>query len=89
MIEEYGGAAGLIEGFGNTGQVVNQVIGIATAFVYDDVSLAILKAVDLSIGLKVPKDVEIEGLDITLHGEVVQRRRKPGVARPPRNLPRG
>jgi ammonium transporter, Amt family len=73
MIEEYGGAAGLIEGFGNTGQVVNQVIGVATAFVYDAVvSLAILKAVDWSIGLKVPKDVEIEGLDITLHGEVVQ-----------------
>jgi ammonium transporter, Amt family len=73
MIEEYGGAAGLIEGFGNTGQVVNQVIGVATVFVYGAVvSLVILKVIDWTIGLKVPKDVEIEGLDITLHGEVVQ-----------------
>ena len=41
-------------------------------FVYDaEISLIILKAIDGTIGLKVPKDVELEGLDITLHGEVV------------------
>ena len=31
----------------------------------------ILKAIDMTIGLRVTKEVEIEGLDINLHGEVV------------------
>ena len=42
-------------------------------FVYDViVSLIILKLIDWTIGLRVGKEVEIEGLDITLHGEIVQ-----------------
>ena len=32
----------------------------------------ILKVVDLIIGLRVDEETEIEGLDINLHGEVVQ-----------------
>jgi Amt family ammonium transporter len=35
------------------------------------VTYAILKAIDLAIGLRVPMEVEIEGLDINLHGETV------------------
>jgi Amt family ammonium transporter len=70
-IEAYGGTAGLIEG--NAAQVLNQVEGVAIVFVYDViVSLIILKLIDWTIGLRVAKDIETEGLDITLHGEVVQ-----------------
>jgi ammonium transporter, Amt family len=70
-IAAYGGTAGLIEG--NPGQVVNQLIGVATVFVYDAVvTLIILKIVDMTIGLRVAEDVEREGLDLALHGETVQ-----------------
>ena len=70
-VEQYGGTAGLLEG--NSGQVVNQAIGILTVFVYDAVvTLIILKVVDIFIGLRVSDDVEREGLDLALHGETVQ-----------------
>ena len=36
------------------------------------VTLIILKIVDLVIGLRVSEEVEREGLDLALHGEVVQ-----------------
>jgi len=32
----------------------------------------ILKVIDVIMGLRVPQAVEVEGLDINLHGEVVQ-----------------
>jgi Amt family ammonium transporter len=42
-------------------------------FVYDCiVTLIILKIVDLVIGLRVSKDAEQGGLDLELHGEVLQ-----------------
>jgi Amt family ammonium transporter len=70
-VEAYGGTAGLIEG--NPGQVLNQLIGVGTVFVYDVVvTLIILKVVDMVIGLRVSEDVEREGLDLALHGETVQ-----------------
>jgi Amt family ammonium transporter len=70
-IEQYGGTAGLIQG--NPAQVFNQCIGVGTVFVYDAVvTLIILKVVDLVIGLRVPLDVEREGLDLALHGEMIQ-----------------
>ena len=70
-VEAYGGTAGLIEG--NPGQVLNQLIGVGTVFVYDVVvTLIILKIVDMVIGLRVSEDVEREGLDLALHGETVQ-----------------
>ena len=70
-ISEYGGTSGLIEG--NPGQVINQVEGIAIVFVYDAiVSLIILKIIDAIIGLRVTEEVERDGLDLALHGEVVQ-----------------
>jgi Amt family ammonium transporter len=70
-ISEYSGSSGLIEG--NPGQVVNQVIGIATVIVYDGVvSFIILKIIDVVIGLRVTDEVERDGLDLALHGEVVQ-----------------
>jgi ammonium transporter, Amt family len=70
-IEQYGGTAGLIEG--NARQVLNQIIGVAVVFIYDAVvSLIILKIVDMAIGLRVDGDIELEGLDLALHGEAVQ-----------------
>ena len=70
-INEYGGTPGLIEG--NAGQVVSQLIGVGTIFVYDVVvTLIILKVVDLTIGLRVSEEVEREGLDLALHGETIQ-----------------
>ena len=69
-IEQYGGTAGLIQG--NFLQVINQIVGVAIVFIYDViVSLIILKALDLTIGLRVSKEAEMEGLDLTLHGEAV------------------
>jgi ammonium transporter, Amt family len=59
---------GLLEG--NAGQLVNQLIGIAIAWALAIVgTLLILKVVDLVIGLRVPEEHEIQGLDLTQHGE--------------------
>ena len=67
----YGGTAGLIEG--NAAQMINQVQGIAVVIIYDAiVSLILLKVIDAVIGLRVSEEVEREGLDLALHGEVVQ-----------------
>jgi ammonium transporter, Amt family len=70
-IKEYGGTPGLIEG--NAHQVLNQLIGVCIVAAYDAiVSLIILRIVGSFIGLRVKPDVELEGLDIRLHGEAVQ-----------------
>jgi Amt family ammonium transporter len=69
--EAFGGASGLIDG--NGGQVVTQIYGIASTIVWSAVASAvILKVIDVAIGLRVDRETEIEGLDIRLHGEVVQ-----------------
>lgn len=69
-ISEYGGTPGWIEG--NPHQVINQAAGISIVFAYDViVTLIILKLIDWTIGLRVAPDVEREGLDLTLHGEIV------------------
>src|SRR5882762_2156820 len=65
-VNEYGGNAGLLEG--NPMQVVNQVIGVGTVFIYDAVvTLILLKIIDTVIGLRVSEEVEREGLDLALH----------------------
>ena len=70
-IAEYGGTAGLIEG--NAAQMINQVKGIVIVIVYDAiVSLILLKIIDAVIGLRVSEEVERDGLDLALHGEIVQ-----------------
>jgi Amt family ammonium transporter len=57
---------------GNGHQMLIQFYDVAATFVYCAVlTFIILKAIDLVIGLRVPRDVEIEGLDINLHGETV------------------
>lgn len=70
-VEAIGGTPGLLEG--NAGQVLTQIEGIAATIVYSGIgSFIILKVIDVVIGLRVSKEVEIEGLDINLHGEVVR-----------------
>src|SRR5512134_2971952 len=55
---------------GNFGQVITQILGCLYTFVYCAIAtFIILKVVDLTVGLRVKRDVEVEGLDINLHGE--------------------
>jgi Amt family ammonium transporter len=55
---------------GNWHQLLNQLVGIAIAWVISIVgTLILLKIVDLLIGLRVPREHEVEGLDLTQHGE--------------------
>ena len=68
--EAFGGKIGLIEG--NSGQVLLQLYGVGVTIVYSAVAtFIILKVVDMIVGLRVEKDEEREGLDLVLHGEVV------------------
>ena len=57
---------------GNAAQMPIQLMGVVGTFVYSGVAtFVILKAIDLTIGLRVKPEVEVEGLDINLHGEIV------------------
>ena len=57
---------------GNFGQMLVQFYDVGITFVYCGVvTFIILKAVDMVIGLRVSPEVEVEGLDINLHGETV------------------
>lgn len=59
---------GLIDG--NAGQIWNQILGSALAWVIAIVgTLIILKICDGLIGIRVAKDQEVQGLDLALHGE--------------------
>jgi len=69
-VNEFSGHSGLLEG--NVQQFVNQFLGVAVVVVYDAiVTLVILKIIDVAIGLRVSEEVERDGLDLALHGEVV------------------
>ena len=60
--------SGLLDG--NAHQIVNQLVGVLIAWVLAAAgTLLILKLVDLLIGLRVPTDHEIQGLDLSQHGE--------------------
>jgi Amt family ammonium transporter len=61
-------ALGLVDG--NGGQVMNQLIGTAIAWGLAIAgTLAILKFVDAVIGLRVSKEQEADGLDLSMHNE--------------------
>jgi len=60
--------SGLIEG--NAGQLVNQFVGVLIAWGLAIVgTLVILKVVDLIVGLRVAEEHEVQGLDLSQHGE--------------------
>jgi Amt family ammonium transporter len=57
---------------GNFGQMYLQLLDVAAVFFYCGiVSFLILAALKYTIGIRVSEEVEEEGLDINLHGEVV------------------
>ncbi len=61
-------AVGLLDG--NAHQVLNQIVGIVIAWTLAIVgSLILLKAVDVLVGLRVSQEHEVEGLDLSQHGE--------------------
>jgi len=56
--------------FGNTHQLLVQILASAASGLYAVViTFGLLKLIDATIGLRVSKDDEIEGLDTALHGE--------------------
>jgi len=60
--------SGVLEG--NAHQLLNQFVGVAIAWALAIVgTLAILKVVDMTLGLRVPEDQEVQGLDLSQHGE--------------------
>ncbi len=66
-----GETAGLLEG--NPSQLLYQVYGIVAVAVWSGVGTVILlKVIELMVPLRVSKQSEIEGLDVTQHGEALQ-----------------
>ncbi len=66
-----GGTAGLIEN--HPQQLLIQLYGVAVTLVWSaGVTYALLKVVGLFVPLRVSKEHEMEGLDITQHGEALQ-----------------
>jgi len=60
--------SGVLEGNGH--QLVNQFVGVAIAWVLAIVgTIVILKIVDVTIGLRVSEEQEMQGLDLSQHGE--------------------
>ena len=62
------GSTGLLEG--NPGQFLNNVLGALITWVLASVgTFIILKVTDAIVGLRLTDAEEIEGLDLTQHGE--------------------
>jgi Amt family ammonium transporter len=65
------GFPGLLEG--NPRQVLIQLYGMAATLVWSGVmTYVVLKVVELMVPLRVSQQHEIEGLDVTQHGEALQ-----------------
>jgi ammonium transporter, Amt family len=63
------GADGLL--YGNAEQLVKQVVAVGATVLYAGIaSIVILKVIDLAVGLRVPEDEEVLGLDTSTHGEI-------------------
>ena len=66
-----GGAPGLLEG--HPEQVVAQLYGIGVTIVWSGVvTFIILKVIEIIVPLRVRKEDEVMGLDVTQHGEALQ-----------------
>ena len=69
-VEAIGGAKGALEG--NVGQIWTQIEGIAATLIWSGLAtFVILIVVNIITGVRVSQAVEVEGLDINLHGEMV------------------
>ena len=70
-VNAIGGTAGLLEG--NAQQVLIQLYGIAATLVWSGgVTFVLLKLVSVFVPLRVSLQQELEGLDISQHGEALQ-----------------
>ncbi len=70
-VEAIGGTKGVLEG--NMAQLWIQVEGILATAIYCAIAtFVILMVIKVTMGLRVTKEQEIEGLDYALHGETVQ-----------------
>ena len=70
-VEAIGGTKGMLEG--NVAQVGIQVFGtLATLAWSAGVTFVLLMLISVTMGLRVDESTEVEGLDVRLHGEVVQ-----------------
>lgn len=70
-VEAIGGTPGLLEG--NFAQVGIQIYGILATIVWCAVAtFAILMLLKYTIGIRVSEATEVEGLDVSLHGELLQ-----------------
>ncbi len=68
LFASMGGGTGLF--FGNPGQVLVQAIGVGATWIFAFVgTFIILKFVDSLVGLRVTKEEEVLGLDLTQHSE--------------------
>ncbi|MFT7640590.1 MAG: Amt family ammonium transporter, partial [Pirellulaceae bacterium] len=72
------GAAGMTDGKpnplglidGNTSLIVGQIVAVLVTIVFSTVvTFILLKIIDATIGLRVPQDRELHGLDLSEHGE--------------------
>ncbi len=55
---------------GHWGQIGNQLVGVLIAWGFALVgTIVLLKIVDVLVGVRVPEEHEVEGLDVTQHGE--------------------
>ena len=65
------GSAGLLEG--NARQVLIQLYGIVATLIWSGVlTFVLLKIIEFMVPLRVSQQQEIEGLDVTQHGEALQ-----------------
>jgi ammonium transporter, Amt family len=72
------GAGGLIEG--NAGRMTTQIVGVLVAGAWSAaVTWGLLKALQATVGLRVTRDEEREGLDAVLHGETGYTLGAPGA----------
>ncbi len=66
-----GGTSGLLEG--NPRQLLTQLYGVAVTLAWSGgVTYALLKLVSAFVPLRVSREHELEGLDISQHGEALQ-----------------
>jgi Amt family ammonium transporter len=66
-----GGSSGLLEG--NARLILSQLYGVAVTFAWTGgMTFVLLKIVDVLVPLRVSADHELEGLDISQHGEALQ-----------------
>ncbi|MCB8874864.1 ammonium transporter [Acidisoma silvae] len=62
----YGGSGGSAK------QLLIQCYGVGATLIWSGgISFVLLKIIDLTIGLRITRDEEVEGMDITLHGEQI------------------